>query len=201
MSAHPSATRRVRAYHYTRLIAREVEAIRHGGMQPMTIAAIRIRLTNLVEDGLFDAATGDALFAASPYHRQLDGNRENRIWLTTQPYPTDDDGVSELLGKWGGESIAFNHLDGSMADLLAAIGTGAIIEVDLPLHVTTRAFSVAVCIIDMQAKSLGFDEGPDISADLVAVKPIEAEWILAVHLEGDPDYAQFGRLYPPGLEQ
>ncbi|MGN7929410.1 hypothetical protein [Sphingopyxis sp. 22461] len=192
--------RRVRAYHYTRLIPREVEAIRHGGMQPMTMAAIKARLALLVEEGLIDAATAEALFASSCYHQQVGGNRENRIWLTTHPYPTDYDGVSELLGKWGGESVAFNHIEGPMGDTLAAIGTPAIVEVDLPLWTTTRAFSVAGCILDTQAKALGLSEGWDSSADLVAVEPLAPDWIRAIHLEGEATYKAFGRTYPDGIE-
>jgi len=192
--------RHVRAYHYTRLIPREIEAIRHGGMQPMTMGAIKARLALLVEEGLIDAATAETLLASSCYHQQIGGNRENRIWLTTHPYPTDYDGVSELLGKWGGESVAFNHLEGPMGDTLAAIGKPAIVEVDLPLRITTRAFSVAGCILDMQAKALGLSEGWDSAADLVAVEPVAPEWIRAIHIEGEAAYKGFGRTYPEGLE-
>lgn len=193
------AARTVRAFHYTRLTASEIEAIWRGGMQPMTIDGIRTRIAQLVEDGLIDVATGEALFADSPYHQQIDGNREGRIWLTTQPYPTDDSGVEELLEKWGGESVAFNHIDGPTGELLATIGKPAIVEVDLPLSVTTRVHSVAECIIEMQAKLLGLSDGWDSAADLVAVQPIESEWIRAIHIEGDASYAAFGTTYPDGL--
>lgn len=114
--------RTIRAWHFTRLTDREVADIVARGMPPMTLAVIRGRLDRIVAEGAIDAATADELYAASPYHRQLDGNRENRTWLAAQPYPIDDGGVVELLATWGGESIGFNHRSGRLRDLLERVG-------------------------------------------------------------------------------
>lgn len=192
------ADRVIRTWHFTRITDREIATIAHSGLQPMTLDLIERRLAALVEDGVIDSAGAAMLFAASPYHRQLDGNREGRIWLTAQPIPIADDGVIDLLGKWGGESISFTHRSGASSDRLAAIGKPAVVEVALPLHVTTRVGEAAGCVIDSYSAMLGFDDIWPSAADIVAVKDICPQWIRAIHLEGEPAFERIGRGYPEG---
>lgn len=189
-------SRTVRAWHYTRLTGPEVAAILAGGMQPMTIEMIARRLDAAVEAGLLDRAEADALFAASPYHEQIDGNRENRIWLTAQPWPLDDPGVEELLDRWGGESVSFVYRDGPTLELLKSFAQPCVIEVAVPVAITTRADSLAVNVLDAYAKLLGVDGGWGGGCDVVAVEPIAPEWILAIHRPGDPSYEAMGRGFP-----
>lgn len=190
------ADRVIRTWHFTRITDREIAAIARDGLQPMTIDLIERRLDALVQDGVIDSAGAAMLFAASPYHRQHDGNREGRIWLTAQPIPIDDDAVIDLLGKWGGESISFTHRSGAVSDRLAAIGKPAIIEVALPLRITTRVGEAAGCVIDSYSAMLGFDDIWPSAADIVAVEDVRPEWIRAIHREGEPAFWRMGRGYP-----
>lgn len=190
--------RRIRAWHYTRLTDREVADIRARGMLPMTLAIIRDRLDALVAEGAIDAATADELYDASPYHRQLDGNREDRTWLAAEPFPPDASDVDELLAPWGGESIAFNHRSGPLRDLLEGIGRPRVIEMMVPLSATTRAYEVGCAAIDAYSFKLGCTGAWPAGADIVVVEPVLPEWIVAVHSQGDETYRRLGRGYPAG---
>lgn len=175
--------RTIRAWHFTRLTDREVAGIVADGMPPMTLAVIRGRLDRAVAEGAIGAATADELYAASPYHRQIDGNRENRTWLAAQPYPIDDSGVVELLATWGGESIGFNHRSGRLRDMLKGVGRPRVLEMHIPLSATTRAGEAANNVLDAYSFTLGCYGGWGGGADIVVVEPVEPEWIEAVHSE------------------
>lgn len=193
------AERTIRAWHFTRLAEHEVAAVRKNGLQPMTLALIAERLEAARQAGLIDAELATQLYEASPYHRQIEGNRENRIWLTAQPYPLDDSGVEELLDRWGGESISFVHREGATLERLMQLGTPCVIEVALPMRITTRVEEAATNVLDAFAQSIGVDGGWGGGADMVAVEPIAPEWILAIHSEGEPSFEAMGRGYPPAF--
>lgn len=188
--------RTIRAWHYARLTDAEIAVIRAHGMQPMDLDLIARRLDAAVGAGDLDRRTADSLFAASPFHEQVLGNREARIWLMARPWPADYDGVSELLDAWGGESISFNHAEGPLHTLLRRIARGRILEVAIPLAATTRAACVADNVIDHYGFLLGCTGGWGGGADIVAVEPIPPDWILDVHSEGDPAYEAMARGYP-----
>jgi hypothetical protein len=188
--------RTIRAWHFTRLTAGERAIIREAGMQPMTLALIARRLDAAVAAGDLDRDLADQLYAECPFHRQIEGSRENKIWLTAQPYPLDDSGVEELLDRWGGESISFVHRDGAVLDRLQQVGSGCVLEIALPLRVTTRVGEAAQNVIDAFSASIGVDGGWGGGADMVAVRPVEPEWIIAIHCEGDPTFEAIGRGYP-----
>jgi len=188
--------RTIRTWHFTRLTDAEVADVRARGMVPMHSDHIRQRLDALVDAELLAPPMADTLFAASPYHAQLQRNREGRIWLTGQPYPLDDSGVVELVTAWGGESVNFVHRRGAIRELLMAIGRPRVIEVALPLAITTRADSAANNILDAYAASIGPCGGWGGGSDMVAVQPISPYQIIAVHSPGDPSYEQIGRGYP-----
>jgi len=188
--------RTIRAWHFTRLTAGETAIIRAAGMQPMTLALIARRLDAAVDAGDLDREFADHLYADSPFHHQIEANRENKIWLTAQPYLLDDSGVAELLDRWGGESISFVHRDGAVLDRLQQVGSGCVLEIALPLRVTTRVAEAAQNVIDAFSASIGVDGGWGGGADMVAVQPIEPEWIIAIHREGDPAFDAIGRGYP-----
>lgn len=193
------AERTIRAWHFTRLAEHEVATVRKNGLQPMTLALIDERLEAVRQAGLIDAQLAAQLYEASPYHRQIEGSRENRIWLTAQPYAIDDSAVEELLDRWGGESISFVHREGATLERLMQLGTPLVIEVALPMRITTRVEEAATNVLDAFAQSIGVDGGWGGGADMVAVEPIAPEWILAIHREGEPSFEGMGRGYPPAF--
>jgi hypothetical protein len=84
--------RTIRAYHYTRLVDREVDAMQRDGIYLSTLMTLHSRLNTCVADGLLMPAEADAIYEASPSHQQMT-IRAGRFWLTSH----DDSGVAPLL--------------------------------------------------------------------------------------------------------
>ncbi len=190
------AERTIRAWHYTRLTDGEAAMIQAKGMRPMSLNLIRRRLDAMVEAGELSSTVGDNLFAASPYHEQIDGNRNDKIWLSSQPFEMDDSMVTGLVNGWGGESLNFAHQEGPIADLLGTIGRPRVIEFALPLRITTRIESAAKDVVDTYSFALDCQGAWGGGSDIVVVEPIPPEMILAIHSPAETDYERFGRGYP-----
>jgi hypothetical protein len=189
--------RTIRAWHFTRLTSAERMDILANGMGLMSLPVIMRRLDLQVEAGAMDRATAQRLYAASPFHHQIDGNRDGKIWLTAQPYPLDHSSVTGLVERWGGESVNFDHQDSVFSELLKSIGEPSVIEVALPLAITTRAGCAGVNVIDAYAASMGVSGGWGGGADMVAIEPITPEMIRKIHVAGDAEFATMGRGFPP----
>jgi hypothetical protein len=192
---HHVESRAIRAWHYTRLTAAEVTLLREHGVQPMDLPLIRARLNRLVGAGDLDEEVADQLYAASPYLEDRLGSRAGKFWLTSSPHPIDDWGVTGLLEDWGGESLSFNHHEGPLKALIRQIGQPRILEIALPVAATTRSYEVASAVLEVYAHTLGCRRNPGV-CDLVAVRPLGPETILAVHSQGEASFAQMGRGYP-----
>lgn len=191
-------TRTIRAWHYTRMTDREVEVVASSGLYPSTIATLRARLADRVADGDLDADEARSIFEASPFHNDQFGSRGGKFWLTSHPRSIDDSGVTSLLAHWGGESTYFNHDEGDILDRLSNVGTPRVLEIAVPVSITPDAYSAAIAVIALFARTLGChaDWG---GFDLYARDPLRPEALLRVHTSGESDFAMLGRGYPPSL--
>ena len=188
-------TRTIRAWHYSRMTDEEIGRLRATGVVPNNLSTIRARLDAMVKDGEFDQATADHLFESSPFHDDPFGGRTDKFWMTSHPVGIDDGGVRYLLSLWGGESAAFTHICGPMSETLARVGRGRILEVAVPLSVTRDAFSAAQGVLSGYAASLALRYDHSVF-DLFAMKPLPVTAILAIHSEGEDNFAQMARAYP-----
>jgi hypothetical protein len=187
----------IRAWHYTRLTDGEVEKIRATGIYPATLETLRQRHDAAIAAGLFTSETAAALFAVSPFHKQLDV-RSNRFWMTSNPIVINDARVRLLLGSWGGESTYFWLEDPALQELVARIGTPRVLEIAVPLRVTDRAYEAGRTVISSFGKSLGC--GAEIEGfDLYAVQALGPDTVIAIHSQGDPNFAALGQGYPIGF--
>ena len=89
--------RSMRAWHYTRLTDDETSLLRTDGVFTSDLQTIRRRLDAQVSAGVLSAVTADALYAASPFHRQND-SRAGKFWMTSHPVSADNSLVELLLG-------------------------------------------------------------------------------------------------------
>jgi hypothetical protein len=191
--------RTMRAWHYTRLTDPEVDAFRSAGVHVSTLETLRRRLDAQVNDGLFSAVDANAIFAASPLQHapQLEG-RTNRFWMTSSPVSVDDDGVIPLLSSWGGEVVYF-WLPDPFKKLVAGIGKPRVFEIAVPLDVTCHTYSAAEAIAATFGRTL--DCKPDKNRfDLCATRALGSEALIAIHTEGEPDFAALARGYPAAFK-
>jgi hypothetical protein len=115
-------SRTMRAWHYTRLTAEEVEKMRDEGIHLSTPATLRARLGFLVASGALTAQLADALYGKSPFHSDQLKARSSKFWLVSHPVAVNDSGVEPLMAHWGGEVASFWTKDPILLALLAATG-------------------------------------------------------------------------------
>ncbi len=186
--------RTIRAYHYTRLTDGEVEAMWRDGIHLSTLATLRKRLEICVVEGSLTSSEADALYAASPFHGQM-GVRADRFWATSHPHAADDSGVSPLLQHWGGEVAYMWVEDEALIAKVQAIGKPRIIEVAVPLGLTTADYSACKTVLATFARSLGCVAAKH-AIDVCVTAALPPDAVLAVHTDGEAVFAAMGRGYP-----
>ncbi len=186
--------RTIRAWHYTRLTDDEVRLLRSDGIHVSDLAAIRKRLDAQVATGLIPANVADALHAASPFHEQKEA-RSGKFWMTSHPFPADHHAVELLLAHWGGEGVYFWLEDDELIDLVKGIGRPRVIEVAVPLQLTTSVYTAAKAVIAAFLTAHGCE--PERSVfDVYATSALGANAVLKVHTEGEPDFSALAHGYP-----
>jgi hypothetical protein len=191
------ASRKIRAWHYTRLSEFEVEKLRTEGIHVSTVETLRRRLNGQIAAGNISQATADVIFELSPFNYNKSDRRQNMFWLASHPLPTDDRGVKPLLTHWGGESVYWYHKTNSeIGMLLSKIGTSRVLEIAVPLNRTERTFWAATSIVANFGQSLGckVDKG---KFDLYVVHPLDAGSIINILSKGEPNFNDLGQGYPP----
>ena len=189
--------RTIRAWHYTRLTDHEAAYLTSNGIYVSDLDAIRRRLNAQVTAGTISPTAANAIFGESPFHSQAD-SRSGKFWMVSHPYAINDGGVELLLQHWGGEGVYFWLTDPAHIDLVQSIGRARVIELAVPMSVTTSAYLAAKAVVATFVTSLGCK--PDWSAfDLCTTSTLDAEAVLAIHTEGDADFAALANGYPSGF--
>jgi hypothetical protein len=187
----------IRAWHYTRLTDDETARLQSGGIYISNFAAIRRRLDAQVAAQVLSAETADALFAASPF-QQPNETRSGKFWMTSHPLSTDDSGVELLLAHWGGEGVYFWLNDPELIEVVKSFGRPRVIELAVPLRVTSGAYSAAKAVVATFVKELGAD--PDWPAFSFYTKSaLGPDAVLKIHTEGEPGFSALARGYPVGF--
>lgn len=191
------AQRTIRAWHYTRLTDNETALLQAGGVYISNLEAIRRRLDVQVSARVLSAETADALYAASPFHHQND-SRAGRFWMTSHPVSAENSLVELLLEHWGGEGVYFWLKDPKLVELVKSFGRPRVIELAVPLQVTSHAYSAAKAVAATFIRSLGC-EADWAAFDLYAMSALGADAVLTMHTEGEPNFAALAFGYPTGF--
>jgi hypothetical protein len=189
--------RTIRAWHYTRLTDEEAAFLKADGVYMSDVADIRRRLDAQVAAGTLTVEIANAIYWESPFHAQADA-RSGKFWMVSHPFAATDGGVELLLQHWGGEGVYFWLKDPAHIELVQGIGRPRIIELAVPLSVTTSAYSSAKAVVATYVASLGGK--PDWPVfDLYATSALGADAVLDLHSEGDPNFAAMADGYPAGF--
>lgn len=191
------AQRSIRAWHYTRLTDAEIDALRQHGPHPSTPATLQLRLEGLVAAGMLSTVEAAALYAASPFHTQLE-SRTEKFWMVSHPDPVEDGGVTPLMSYWGGEVASMHLRDQALKGRLATIGRPRILELAAPLSATRHAFDAAEAVVATFARSRGAIPQPH-DFDLYVDIALPPGAILDVYSEGDATFSAMGKTFPPGF--
>jgi hypothetical protein len=190
------ASRTVRAWHYTRLTAAEVDQLRRDGIHLSTPATLRARLDFLVAGNILGATLADALYAKSPFHSDQFEARSGKFWMVSHPVAVDDHGVVPLMARWGGEVASFWTKE---PELLAplALGKPRAIELAVPLALTRQSYWAGQAAVATFGRSLGCAPSKHCF-DLYVTAPLGPDSVLRIHSEGDSSFHAIGVGYPEG---
>lgn len=188
-------SRTIRAWHYTRLTATEVDTLCRDGIHLSTPATLRNRLDAAVVAGTLDAHLANALYAASPFHSEQLGARLDKFWMASHPIAINNPGVQPLMAHWGGEVASMWTKDPVLLAPLAVTGKPRVIEVAAPLAVTHQSYTAAKSVVATFGRTLGCVPSKH-DFDLYITSPLCADAVLRIHTEGDESFNAIGLTYP-----
>lgn len=189
----------IRAFHYTRLTEEEVVNFQKSGIHVSTPETLWQRLGAVVTSGKLDRDIADRLFAESPFKDrvQLDA-RSGKFCLASHPEAVDYSGVVPLLECWGGEVASMWVRDLPISAPLLHLGQPRVIEVAVPLNVTTQSYRAGQAVVATYGRARG--ALPEIvDFDLYVQTALPPTAVIAIHTKGDPAFEAMGREYPQGF--
>lgn len=138
------AGHRLRAYHCTRLLAHEAQAIRQQGIRVFARDLFDERITAAASHGAITDADRDALLRGHMYgcgEAHSRGQRAGQVCLVTgrSVFDHDPDAVRPLLSSWGGEGIYFSSGTARLEPLLRTLGTPTVVVTALPMLTDHRS--------------------------------------------------------------
>jgi len=189
-------SRRIRAWHYTRLTDRErVEIL--NGIHPSTPGMLQKRVNALVGDGLLDKAEAEQICRESVLNDQRQ-KRAGKFYMTSSPLPVTDSGVTDLVGHWGGEVAYFGRGNRPLNERLKAIGSASVVELSFCVSDCSNAFSTGQLILAAWARAQGLKESEPYDADLWITSGFDEVQVHVVHTTGTTDFENLGKSYPAG---
>jgi hypothetical protein len=140
--------RGVLAFHCTRLLDHEREAIWSGGLQRLGSALVRARINRAYERGAISADDHRRVSATNSYAHDAPRLREGRerqicFVIGRSGFDADPGGCEPLLGAWGGEAIR------------GGAGTEGALHCGTPAIVVARIARVAESPTDLMFPRLG----------------------------------------------
>jgi hypothetical protein len=192
------AEARIRAWHYARLLDHEVNVIQQR-LVPSSLEFLQERLHDLVAMELLSQEEADEVFQESPFQSQED-IRSGRLWTVTVPLHYSDEGVSPLLGSWGGESAYFWLSDMPLAAKLKSLGLSRILEIETELSDCLNAFNASSTVLKAWAKKLGVSVVPS-GCDLAITNCLGTARLVRVHTEGESTFDAVAKTYPEGVSE
>lgn len=192
------AKTRIRAWHYTRLMNHEVNAM-YQRLVPSSLKFLQERLNTLVAMEVLTQEEANVLLEESPFRSQGD-IRSGKLWTVIVPLRSSDGGISPLLGSWGGESAYFWLSDESLAAKLNTLGVPRILEIEVGLSDDLNAFKVSDTVLEAWAKKLGISVAPS-GCDLAITNCLSTAKLMRAHTEGESSFDAVAKTYPEGVSE
>jgi hypothetical protein len=183
------------AYHATRLLDHEAEAIRRDGLLPLSEDLVRSRIQAAHQTGSLSDQEREHLLAHNLFAAGDDtSNRECQVSLFISRRVLDDEiaGIWRLLTTWGGEGIYFGSLDDQVEARLRTLGRPAIVVARIELSASRRVHLVFPGLLKSFAGRCLEFESYDSSVHYYS--PIPGDQIIDTWLPGHPEYDQHTEL-------
>lgn len=191
--------RRIRVWHYTRLVDAEVEQMKTE-LHLSTNKLLACRLNFLVQHGELTTEEAEALFKENEFITR-DGRNTPAFWSVTYPLRVNDSGVVPLLKQWGGEALYGPHGNTNLGRKLETIGAPRVIELVTPLLDPLNSYSIARLCLRAWAYIQGVGDGEPLCNDLMITNDLSDCEVINVLTEGDNDFANLASSYPIGIQR
>lgn len=180
-------------YHWTRLCEDEIQSILVSGLKTLDNTLVTERISRRVLKGELEREFADFLLR----HNESEddgrhGHRTGMIWfIFDKATLTEEHGLRNLLGCWGGEGIYSPHLcDPQVIELLRAIGTACIVEAAIAVSsIHTWSVSQKILSAFLDGRGIGSELPPEMEGYVTV--PVPANHISRVIVRQEPE---FGRL-------
>lgn len=186
---------RLIAYHCTRLLDHEVEAIRQEGLRPLTRELIADRVAAAHDHAVIPTELRDELVDAHVFaDRDRGHGRADQVCLivSRRVFDRDVHAVRPLLRTWGGEGIYMSGRGYRLRPMLEALGQPAIVVALVELSASHKQH---LCFPDLRkvftGSVLGLD---DVLGDVFYKGQVGPEHVLDIWQPGHPQYDQHPRL-------
>lgn len=186
--------RTIRAWHYTRLTDREVEALTRVGVHLSTPDSLRRRFDAIAADGHLTAAEIDLLWRHNMFNHQHD-SRAGKFCAVSHLQCVDDPGVAPLMKHWGGEAASMWMKDEAVLARLEGVGQARFVGVAMPLAQCEDFGGAGRAVIATFARARGAVAEPS-GFDLYARADLPASAILEVRTEGEGSFTAMAQGYP-----
>lgn len=159
----------LRAYHATRLLPHEADAVRAQGLRMLTTELVKDRLATAYQLGYITDVEHDKLLAG----KALSSDRLGQVcfFLSTTTIIRDATGLHLLLSTWGGEGLYRQHAhsDNPLRDKLRSLGHPTIVVAQLDFTVPTKLLVFPSLANAFVGKTLGLT---DVGGDIFYSAPI-----------------------------
>jgi hypothetical protein len=175
---------RLLAFHCTRLLDHELDAVRREGVRPLTRELVDERINAAHARGYLSDVDRARLRQRNVFALGAAQHREKRVCLVLGRAGLDDSGVHPLMSRWGGEAIYMADPDST--ELAAFIGRPAVVvaAIDLSIsHTVSPTFPSLGKLFVGAALGTG-----GRYADVLLQAPVPAADVLVIWQPGDADY-------------
>lgn len=182
--AKPNA---IRGWHCTRLLDREVQAIKENGMEVLTPNLVQRRVNSAVLHGDLVSAVGARLIAA---HQARSQYRIGQLWFIFDDTPSED-AVERLLRQWGGEAIYWAHeADQEVAPILRRIGRPCLVEAIIPVSSLHPQFGLVEALVKNDLMTSGLLDGIPRGFEGYCDRNLPSQFIQQIWLHPDPEFVK-----------
>lgn len=132
----------LRAYHCTRLLDHEVQAVRERGLRPLTAELIHDRIDTAERASAVSEREAECLRHANVFANGEDANRKNQVCLTLSSllFREDPSACEPLLSTWGGEGMYRSSRGHSMPAHVRRLGKPTVVVSLLRTQFITSVF-------------------------------------------------------------
>jgi len=185
----------LRAFHCTRLMDEEAEAIRRQGLVPLSERLVASRIRRAYVSGHLTAAERDTLTSGTVFASGNAAGRPGQVCavMGRTIFSEDPAAVDLMLGLWGGEAIYWAHESTALAARLRTLGKPSIVVINLRMAGSSRVPFFAPSPAKLFVGHLL--QLPGAYGDVHYYGPVRREDIVDIWQPGHRDYDRLRPFY------